>query len=124
MSTGVEGPKKSVAQRLTEARKAAGKVDHEVVDLCTDSESEAQSPDGGPSGSGSGSSMLGVHGMVRSKRTQLILRCFTQGKPISIKRSGCPEITDFDEEGDIQLPGSLSYRIDTNRSDSMPRYED
>ena len=124
VSTGAGASKKSVAQRLAEAREAAGKVNHEVVDLCTDSESETPSPDGGPSGSGSGSSMLGVHGMVRSKRTQLILRCFTKGKPIEVRRSGCPDITSFDEEGDIQLPGSLSYRIDTGRVDSMPRYED
>ena len=124
VSSAVASPVKSVAQRLAEARKAAAQPDREVVDLCTDSEPETPSPEGGPSGSGSGAGMLGVHGMVRSKRTQLILRCFTQGKPISIQRSGCPDITDFDEEGDIQLPGSLSYRIDTNRTDSMPRYED
>ena len=68
--------------------------------------------------------MVGVHGMVRSKRAQLILHCFAKGPPIVVTRVGCPDITDFDEEGKIQLPGSLSYKISEGRESSMSKFED
>ena len=69
-----------MAQRLAEARaKNSSVVKPEVIDLCDDSTPEASPEARGPSGSGSNGSVVGVAGMVRSKRAQLILHCFTKG---------------------------------------------
>ena len=117
------GAKKSVAQRLSEARAARTSKGAAVIDL---SGSPPSSPDGssaGASGFGSPVSALsGFTGMVRSRRSRLTEQCFTKGQPIVIKRTGCPSIVEFDEDGDIELPGAMSYHV--QRRDTMPSFED
>jgi len=114
-------PAESIAQRLAEAR-----ANNSVIDLSAQSDSDAEppSPPRGASGLGSGKARVGFAGMVRSKRSQLIHTIFVEGPAVEIAREGRPALEDFDEGGDIDLPGSVSYRVQETRRHKMPSFEE